>query len=51
MELNGKKNGANIGPGEILLALVLKHGRLARRRGDVEVNDIGLEVKAKAGRW
>jgi hypothetical protein len=44
--LAGKKNGAVIGPGEILLALVLKDGRLANKKGDVEVNNIGLELKA-----
>ena len=44
--LTGKKNGAVIGPGEILLALVLKDGRLANKKGDVEVNNIGLELKA-----
>lgn len=43
--LTGKKNGAEIGTGEILLALVLKDGRLADEKGDVEVNNIRLELK------
>jgi hypothetical protein len=49
LHIEGKKNGANIGPGEILLSLVLKDGKLAASKGDVESESNRIEVKSNRG--
>lgn len=47
-QIQGKKHGTVVGPGEVLLALILKGGSLANK-GDVSVNDVTYEVKTPDG--
>lgn len=47
--LEGKKNGANVGRGELLLALVLKNGKFGKGKGDVVAGNYKIEMKTNRG--